>query len=324
MTFEGVDVSETGQCCFTLTGGTGSTRAREEVREEADGLLIDTGAKAEELLNADEAEESKIVMEGDAAIIPPPASPQEDRSELPFEDVMATVSITEPSSAVAGAAKSRHHHCGLENLGNTCYINSVLQTLFWAPKIRSHLLKNCNGGPFHAILRQLFTDMRKHSPGAIKPDDFSRQFRRAKPQFLRNEQHDAQECLSLLLDLVHDECNQADKSRKAPGETTVGSAEDAWTQHLAAIDDSYFSKVLMGQSESCLTCDTCANRSLSWNCFWQLQIAVNKVKASPEGETQENLSLLDCISEYEEEEVRGCVWLHWKYSNLIVCYLLRN
>ncbi|XP_017485284.1 PREDICTED: ubiquitin carboxyl-terminal hydrolase 21-like [Rhagoletis zephyria] len=186
--------------------------------------------------------------------------------------------------------------------------------------------------------------------GAVKPVEFCREFRKAKPQFRRNEQQDAQEFLSLLLDLLHDECNKAKKASKKEEKGEIlyetpsqpppqpppppppatpsepSNAEEAWEQHVTNVDNSFFSKLLMGQSESCLTCQTCGNSSISWSSFWQLPLAVQKEKkktstvaavageeaaangssVAEQGEQKEpTLTLANCISEFMETEAES-------------------
>lgn len=281
------------------------------------------------------------------------------------------------TSLTATPAVPSSHVSGLKNLGNTCYANSILQALYSLSKIRRHfyhLDDDDGGGPFHRILSRLFAEMRKCnrnqgilsqvcSFGAVKPVEFCREFRKAKPQFRRNEQQDAQEFLSLLLDLLHDECNKAKKASKKEEKGEIlyetpsqpppqpppppppatpsepSNAEEAWEQHVTNVDNSFFSKLLMGQSESCLTCQTCGNSSISWSSFWQLPLAVQKEKkktstvaavageeaaangssVAEQGEQKEpTLTLANCISEFMETEVSAvfeyCTDLRFKFT----------
>lgn len=222
-----------------------------------------------------------------------------------------------------------YDYCGLVNLGLTCYVNSCLQALYTAPPIRSYLIDHLEKGPFHNALSKLFLHMETESARlvkpsigsiSIKPDAFLEQWRQFKPTFLGNTMHDSQEFLSLLIDTLHQEANQANRpnTRIAPaGEKPAKSAAEAWSLHVCEMDNSYLSSLMMGQLESTLRCLTCGHVSHSWTAIWQLQLQLEKeeshstaVLGSKERKEEEAkfLTLKECFKEYTEDEVsRSCI-----------------
>src|SRR5699024_9666843 len=82
------------------------------------------------------------------------------------------------------------------------------------------------------------------------------------------------------------------------------NAQEAWNYHLARVDNSHYSRLFVGQLESSLTCQTCTNTSLSWNCFWQLPLHIGESDRTPG-------SVEDCIREYSAVEV---IWQIWSWS----------
>ncbi|KAI8978991.1 hypothetical protein BDB01DRAFT_837127 [Pilobolus umbonatus] len=103
---------------------------------------------------------------------------------------------------------------GLENLGNTCYMNATLQCLRVMPELQTGLQKYTGGldgvdnrGNLVASLRNLFNDLSKASDG-FPPLIFWQMLRQAFPQFAQvgqggiPMQQDAEECWSEMISVL--------------------------------------------------------------------------------------------------------------------------
>eukprot|EP00291_Cryptomonas_curvata_P000522 CAMPEP_0172197688 /NCGR_PEP_ID=MMETSP1050-20130122/27622_1 /TAXON_ID=233186 /ORGANISM="Cryptomonas curvata, Strain CCAP979/52" /LENGTH=169 /DNA_ID=CAMNT_0012874329 /DNA_START=68 /DNA_END=574 /DNA_ORIENTATION=+ len=113
-------------------------------------------------------------------------------------------------------------HCGLPNLGNTCYLNSALQAVLHTPAVARYFI-DCaaflppeNPPPgasrtkqaqrrliysLRGVMRQVWcAGVRTASPG-----DFVKDVMELSPDFRGYGQQDAQEFLSRLLRILHDE-----------------------------------------------------------------------------------------------------------------------
>lgn len=214
---------------------------------------------------------------------------------------------------------SNHHRfCGLlNNFNNISYSNACIQLLYTSsPRLRDHLIDSIFSpkGMFHQSLGSLFIEMQKSSnTRTVDPSlIFNELFSQINPTFKANEQHDAQKCLTVLLDLLHQEGNEAYpdisilssqfcKMQPWAGsilvkvkEITPKSSEEAWRQHIATTDNSFFSGLFMGQIET----TRCAHVSKTWTTFSQLQLELPSSSSSrrDKSSNKSTLSIADCLT----------------------------
>ncbi|KYO33823.1 ubiquitin carboxyl-terminal hydrolase 2-like [Alligator mississippiensis] len=108
---------------------------------------------------------------------------------------------------------------GLRNLGNTCFMNSILQCLSNTRELRDYCLQSQylrdlnNTSRMHTALMSEFAKLLQllwTSPpnDAVSPSEFKTQIQRYAPRFVGYNQQDAQEFLRFLLDGLHSEVNR--------------------------------------------------------------------------------------------------------------------
>ncbi|CAL9684225.1 unnamed protein product [Knipowitschia caucasica] len=216
-----------------------------------------------------------------------------------------------PSRDTSTNSKSAQGLVGLKNLGNTCFMNSILQCLSNTHSLRDYCLHNShrrdlnNNSRANTALMEEFAKLiqtmwSSTSSEAVSPSEFKTQIQRYAPRFVGYNQQDAQEFLRFLLDGLHNEVNRVTVRPR-------GSVEDfdhlpdeekgkkMWSKYLER-EDSKIVDVFVGQLKSSLTCSHCGFCSTVFDPFWDLSLPIAK---KGYGE----VSLMDCMRLFTKEDV---------------------
>jgi ubiquitin carboxyl-terminal hydrolase 14 len=100
---------------------------------------------------------------------------------------------------------------GFENLGNTCFLNAVVQSLIRLPEFRQHIITSTNSDSIISQLKSLLLALDSHSAtDSFTPAMFVATIRSRFPQFNQRDNHghyaqqDAEEFLRALLQSLHE------------------------------------------------------------------------------------------------------------------------
>ncbi|XP_067899176.1 ubiquitin carboxyl-terminal hydrolase 38 [Heterodontus francisci] len=185
------------------------------------------------------------------------------------------------------SGKSETGKTGLINLGNTCYMNSVIQALFMATDFRRSVLSlNLNGA--RSLMRKLqllFAFLAHTQRAAYAPQSFFEESR--PPWFTPGSQQDCSEYLRFLLDRLHEEektCRillenspQSSSSpahdcssREHPKETPLLSESN-----LPRVDEgkTLIEKMFGGKLQTTIRCLNCKSTSQKQEAFTDLSLA---------------------------------------------------
>lgn len=176
---------------------------------------------------------------------------------------------------------------GLQNLGNTCFMNSALQCLAHTPKLVDYFLGDYskeinldNPLGMDGELALAFGDLIRKlwAPGAspVAPRLFKSKLAHFAPQFSGFNQHDSQELLAFLLDGLHEDLNRVKskpyvEAKDADGRPDDEVAEEYWRNHLAR-NDSIIVDVCHGQYRSKLVCPLCRKVSVTFDPLMYLSL----------------------------------------------------
>lgn len=221
-----------------------------------------------------------------------------------------TDSRTDNLAKEASNSKSVQGLTGLRNLGNTCFMNSILQCLSNTKELRDYCLQsqyvrdlNNNSrmqmalmSEFAKLLRALWTSPPNES---VSPSEFKTQIQRYAPRFVGYNQQDAQEFLRFLLDGLHSEVNRVLVRPKANNDSLDHLPDDEkgrqmWMKYLDR-EDSRIGDLFVGQLKSSLTCSACGYCSTAFDPYWDLSLPI----AKGYGE----VNLIDCMRLFTKEDI---------------------
>ncbi|KAI3693730.1 hypothetical protein L1987_76682 [Smallanthus sonchifolius] len=179
---------------------------------------------------------------------------------------------------------------GLQNLGNTCFMNSALQCLVHTSAFVDYFLQNYTEEinklnplgmhgelaiAFGELLRKLWSSGRT----AVAPRVFKGKLARFAPQFSGYNQHDSQELLAFLLDGLHEDLNRVKQkpfieTKDSNGRPDEEVANEFWSYHKAR-NDSIVVDVCQGQYKSTLVCPVCDKISITFDPFMYLSLPLH-------------------------------------------------
>lgn len=243
------------------------------------------------------------------------------------------------SNAIHGDRDIKGGLAGLRNLGNTCFMNSVVQCLSHTRLLREYCLHgghrsdlNVNSKmkgllmkTFYELIAEMWTSSSKSKHDeklVINPEKFKVNVQKFAPRFTGYNQQDAQEFLRYLLEGLHEDVNKVRRSKTSSLQNSLSSAciceeesaKQAWKRYLTN-DNSQVVDIFVGQLKSELKCCHCGHVSTTYDPFWDLSLQIpnnNEAGSSSSyssrysnsnSTSSSSVSLTDCMDAFTKEEI---------------------
>ena len=194
---------------------------------------------------------------------------------------------------------------GLRNLGNTCFMNSVLQCLSHTLPLRHFYVSyeynqclNSRGDLSNAFSNVMVNLWSITSEDSVVPYELKRQVEIVTPRFIGYDQHDAHEFMRFLLNELHEEINRASvEGRKSPADNET--LEEACARYLTW-EDSRISELFGGMLRSEVCCSVCSNQSTVYIPFLDIALPIPELSYSSTSDPAVHLT--DCLNMLITEE----------------------
>ena len=179
---------------------------------------------------------------------------------------------------------------GLQNLGNTCFMNSAIQCLSNTSELTQYFLSNeflkdlnksnplGTGGYLISAYSELIKELWMGSEGYISPWDLKKVIGKFAPQFSGYSQQDSQELLSYMLDGLHEDLNRIVKKPfvediEFKNQKDEELSMESWSNYLKR-NQSIIIDLFAGQYKSRLDCPECNKISITFDPFLSISLPV--------------------------------------------------
>ncbi|KAH3663432.1 hypothetical protein WICMUC_005958 [Wickerhamomyces mucosus] len=238
-------------------------------------------------------------------------------SPIKYNDVESDNPLLNPTN-INATLIDLHCTTGLQNLGNSCYMNSIIQCLLGTPPLFKMFLQgdykqhiNINNrlgskGLMTNSFSKLAFNIYNHKNSVVQPLEFKRSIGVLSSQFKNFDQQDSSEFLSFVLDTLHEDLNtfgsypklkelSKDEEQEREKLPIRLASTIEWERYLK-LNFSSIVDLFQGQYSSQLKCSTCGTTSTTFQSFTTLSLPI------PENLIKSKIDLYDCFNEFTKSE----------------------
>ena len=192
-------------------------------------------------------------------------------------------------------------YSGLANIGNTCYMNSILQIFLNIPKLKDIFLRK--NEKEEELFMNFITNLSKSNKGALiqefinllkerwlleKKEIIPKKFKEIcgeyNDTFKGFEQQDAHDFYTFLLDSLHEDTNiksnfiKMEENEEITEQITENDLANEYWANNVRNNASYFYALFMGQLKSTLTCSLCKKSKIKFEPFTSIELPIPEPK----------------------------------------------
>ncbi|GAU92529.1 hypothetical protein RvY_04599-2 [Ramazzottius varieornatus] len=186
--------------------------------------------------------------------------------------------------------KKHYGLTGLNNLGNSCYLNAVVQCLANTRELRDYFIKGRfvkevnkqnplgSKGNFARVMQGTLKALWSGQYSNYSPYPLREVMAKSNEQFATKGQQDAQEAMACIIEALHEDLNRVTKKPykediESDGKDDEEIANETWNYYLSR-EDSAIHDLFTGMFKSTVECMKCHKKNIKFDAYQCVSVPV--------------------------------------------------